>query len=285
MDKKGDGLIMNILESIIYGLIMGITEFLPISSQGHQTLMGALFGVRATEPLRDIFVHIAVLIAILISNGTYLDRIRREMKLNSYSSGRRKAQSDRRIAQELRLIKGAAIPMLMLLFISIFTAGFKYNLGFAALFFLINGIILYLPEHIGRFQKDAGQMSGLDGFLLGIFSALSVFPGISRIGAGFSYSTARGADGNKAYQWVLTLSVVALPVLVICDIVGIFFTGVGTVTFLGFLGYLLSAGFAFLGALLGIRLMKRIIDRSSCSLFGFYCWGAALLSFLLHQFS
>lgn len=276
---------MNILESLIYGLIMGITEFLPISSQGHQTIMGAIFGVRSPEPLRDIFVHLSILLAIFISSGTYLDRIRREMKLSSYSSAKRKAQSDRRIAQDLRLIKTAAIPMLMLLFLSIFTAKIKYNLGIIALFFLINGMIVYLPEHIARSNKDSGQMSGLDGFLLGIISALSVFPGISRIGAGFSYATARGADGNKAYQWILILSIVAMPVLIICDIVGIFLTGVGAVTFAGFLGYLLSAGFAFVGALFGIRLMKRIIEQVSCSVFGFYCWGAALFSFLLHLFA
>ena len=276
---------MNILESLIYGLIMGITEFLPISSQGHQSIMGALFGVRSPEPIRDIFVRIAILVAIYVSCGTYLDRIRREMKLNTYSSAKRKALSDRKIAQDLRLIKGAAIPMLMLLFISIFTARFRYNLGVTALFFLINGVIVYLPEHIGRSQKDAGQMSGMDGFLLGIISALSVFPGISRIGAGYSYSVARGADGNKAYHWILTLSVVAIPVWIITDIVGIFFTGIGTVTFVGFLGYMLSAGCAFVGALLGIRLMKRIIEYASCTLFGFYCWGAALLSFLLHLFA
>lgn len=276
---------MNILESLIYGLIIGITEFLPISSQGHQTVMGAIFGVRSPEPLRDIFVHLAILVAIFISSGTYLDRIRREMKLSTYSSAKRKGQSDRRIAQDLRLIRTAAIPMLMLLFLSIFTAKFKYNLGITALFFLINGIIVYLPEHIARSNKDSGQMSGLDGFLLGIISALSVFPGISRIGAGFSFATGRGADGNKAYQWILILSIVAMPVLIICDIVGIFFTGVGSVTFVGFLGYLLSSGCAFVGALFSIRLMKRIIEHASCSVFGFYCWGAALLSFLLHLFA
>ena len=276
---------MNILESLFYGLIMGITEFLPISSQGHQSILGALFGVRSSEPIRDILVHIAVLIAIYSSSRTYLDRIRREMKLNAYRSSKRKAQSDRRIAQDLRLIRTAAIPMLMLLFLSIFTAKFKYNLGITALFFLINGAILYFPDHIGRTHKEAGQMSGLDGFLLGVLSALSVLPGISRIGAGYSYATIRGADGNKAYQWILVLSVVALPVLIVCDVVGIIFTGVGTVTFVGFIGYLLSAVCAFAGALIGIRLMKRMIEYTSCSVFGFYCWGAALLSFLLHLFA
>lgn len=276
---------MNLLESLIYGLVLGLTEFLPISSQGHQTLLGSIFGIRSPEPIRDILIHIAVLIAIFFFNGTYLGRIRRQMQLNSGSSVKRKAQSDRRIAQDLRLIRTAAIPMLMLLFISVFTMKFKYNLGLAALFFLINGVIVYLPEHIGRFHKESGQMSGLDGFLLGVTSALSVFPGISRIGAGYSYITARGADENKGYQWLLVLSVVAMPVLIICDIIGIFFTGVGVVTFVGFLGYLLSAGCAFVGAVLGMRFMKRFIDRSGCGFFGFYCWGAALLSFLLHLFA
>lgn len=275
---------MNFIKSLLYGLIVGISEFLPISSQGHQAIFGAVFGFRSPEPLRDILIHIAMLVAVVVANSTYLDRIKREIQLSSLSATRRK-HSDRRAAQDLRLIRAAMIPMLMLLFINIFTAKLRFNLGLTALFFVINGVIVYIPEHIGKFSKDANQMSGLDAFLIGITSALSVFPGISRIGCGYSYATARGADGKKAYQWLIALSVVALLVLLLCDIIGIFFTGIGSITFVGFLGYLLSAGGAFAGTVLGMHLMKLVIDRSGYAFFGFYCWGAALLSFLLHLFA
>lgn len=51
---KGDGLTLNFIKSLLYGLIVGISEFLPISSQGHQAIFGAVFGFRSPEPF-EIF--------------------------------------------------------------------------------------------------------------------------------------------------------------------------------------------------------------------------------------
>ncbi len=275
---------MNILESLIYGFISGMTEFLPVSSQGHQALLKTFFGANSPAPLRDIFIHIALLISVFVFNRTYFDKLKREINLNTYSASKRKAKSDRRISQDLRLIRTAAIPMLVLLFLGILTSKFKSNLGYVGIFFALNGIILYLPEHITRANKDSGQMSALDAFLIGVSGALSVLPGISRIGASMSYAAARGADERKSFNWILALSVPALLILIICDIAGIFRTGFGEVTFINFLGYIISAASAVGGAFIGIRLMKVIIDRSGCTVFGFYSWGAALLSLMLYLF-
>ena len=74
---------MNILESILYGIISGFTEFLPISSVGHQRLLRIFYGVESPEPLRDIFVHLACLTVVFLSCGTYIEKLRREQILNS----------------------------------------------------------------------------------------------------------------------------------------------------------------------------------------------------------
>lgn len=275
---------MNVVESIIYGFISGMTEFLPVSSQGHQALMRTIFGANSPAPMRDIFIHIALLISLFAFNRTYFSKLKTEINLNAYSASKRKAKSDRRISQDLRLIRTAAIPMLVLLFLGILTAKLKSNLGFVTIFFILNGAILYLPEHINRANKDSGQMSALDAFLIGVFGVLSVLPGISRTGASLSYAIVRGAEGRKAFHWVLALSVPALLILIICDIVGIFRTGFGDVSFIEFLGYLIASVCAVVGAWIGMRLMKIFIDRSGCAVFGFYSWGAALLSLMLYLF-
>ena len=49
------------LESLIYGLISGLAEFLPISAEGHQHIMLYLFGGELRDPVRDFFVHIGLL--------------------------------------------------------------------------------------------------------------------------------------------------------------------------------------------------------------------------------
>ena len=275
---------MNILESIIYGIISGISEFIPVSSLGHQSLMKIIFGATSPEPLRDIFVHSAMLCAVLVSCGTYLERLKREM--NSNSGRRRKTRSTDRLAeQELRLIRTAAFPMLLGMLAYFAFAKFGSSLILLAVFFVMNGIILYIPEHLAHANRNAGQMSSFDALLIGLCGALSAFPGISRIGGSLSCAIAKGADQVQAYNWVLILSIPAIVLLLIFDVIGIFFTGFGVITFISFLGYLLSALFAFVSAVVGIYFMRVLTKRSGITFIAFYSWGAAFLSFLLYMFA
>lgn len=274
---------MNILESLIYGLISGLSEFLPISSQGHQALLKYLFGATSPEPIREIMVHIAMLVAVYIANGTYLDRIKRERKIRT--SRKRGIQADRTITQDLRLIRTAGFPMLIGIILLAFTSNLGNNLGWLSLFFVISGIILYIPEHLPHANKTAGQLGPMDSLLIGLFGGLSCLPGVSRIGGSVSYAIARGADQAKAYNWVLVLSIPALILLIILDIVSIFFTGFGMISFMSVLGYLIAAIAAFAASFAGIYVMRKIIDRSGITFFAFYCWGTAFLSCFLYLFT
>lgn len=273
---------MNLLESLIYGLISGISEFLPISCQGHQALVKQIFGAASAEPVREIFVHLAMLIAVILASNTYLDRIKREQKLRS--SRKRGLQSDRTISQELRLIRTASIPMLIGMLLFIFVGKLGNNLGWLTLFFVVNGLILYIPEHLAQANKGAGQLGPMDSLLIGVFGGLSFLPGISRVGGSLSCAIARGADQKKAYNWILILSIPALILFILLDIVSIFTTGFGHITLLGIVGYLISALAAFGSAFAGIYFMRRLVSQSSITFFSFYCWGVALLSFFLYLF-
>ena len=54
---------MDLLESLIYGFVSGLAEIFPVSAQANQMVMRQLFGVAQKEPIRDFFVHIAILAA------------------------------------------------------------------------------------------------------------------------------------------------------------------------------------------------------------------------------
>lgn len=273
---------MNLLESLIYGLISGLSEFLPISCQGHQALVKHIFGVESPEPVRDIFVHMAILVAVIVASGTYLDRIRRERKMKS--SRRRGMQAERTVFQELRVIRTAAIPMLLGILVYIFAGKLGNSFGWLTLFFVINGLILYIPEHLPHANKGTAQLGPFDSLLIGLFGGLSFLPGVSRVGGSLSCAVARGADQAKAYNWILILSIPALILLVIIDFISIFTAGLGQITLLGILGYFISAIAAFGAAFAGIYFMRRLVSQSSITFFSFYCWGIALLSFFLYLF-
>lgn len=270
---------MNLLQSLLYGIISGFSEFLPISSRGHQIFLKKLFGTSASEPIRDLMIHIALLLAVIMCCGTYIVRIRREMKT---SRVRRSRRGDKRVLYDFRLIRTAVYPMLALLLLHNFVSGLSDNLALLALFWGINGVILYIPDHLPNGNKDGSKMSTLDSILLGITCGLSVIPGFSRIGAGISLTTARGAEKMKAYDWILLISIPALIFWIIIDLFALISTGFGAINFLVFLGYFISSVSAFAAAVAGIYLMRFMTVRASLSPFGLYCWGAALLSFILY---
>ena len=125
-------------------------------------------------------------------------------------------------------------------------------------------------------------MSAFDGFLTGVCAGLSAFPGISRVGASLSYCVVRGADKEKGLQWVYILSIPALVMLMILDMIQMVSGGMGITSFAYFGSCFLTAVGAFGAACMGIFLMRFIAFRAGFSAFGYYCWGAALLSFILY---
>lgn len=271
---------MSIFESIVYGLVSGLTEFLPVSSQGHQAIMMQLFGHSNREPFRDLIVHIAVILSLLYSCKPLFSRIRREHLLSNRS--RRRRTKAIRTQYDLRLIKTAGFPMLLVFLVYFITQHYETKPIYLALFFCINGIVLIIPEYIRHGNKDARFMTGMDAFMLGLFGALSAFPGISRIGTMSAFCLSRGADRQHALNWLLVLTLPMLVVFMLFDIIGLFTIGFGMLTFVGFLGCLISGVMAFVGAYLGIRMIRFLTVRPGFAGFAYYSWGAALFSLVLY---
>lgn len=270
---------LNWLESILYGLISGITEFMPISSKAHQTVWLHLCGADAMDPVRNLLVHIALFFSLYTNLRATLDNLRREGRLRSV---RKNYPYRSRSLYDLRLVKNASLPMLIGLLV--FTYAFKAdgNLLLTAGFLVLNGIMIFLPERMMQGNKDANAMSLFDSMLLGVSGALAAFPGLSRIGCTTSVAIARGASRQNALHWALLLSIPALVVLVGLDLLEII-TFAGSIPFWqSFPTYILSALFAYVGGYLGIGIMKFLTVRVGFSGFAYYSWGAGLFTFLLY---
>lgn len=270
---------MSWIQSIIYGLISGISEFLPISSRAHQEILEYLFGNTTTDPIRLFFIHLATLFALYSSLRTYLDQIRRE---NSARRDRRRSRVGVKTALDISLVKNAAIVMVIGMFLLTFAFGSEIPMLWTCIMLLCNGLVLFMAERSVKGNKTAKHMSVLDSWLMGILSAFAVLPGISRIGAANSVAIMRGADRQKSINWALLLSIPALVCMLVLDVFAMFAvtTGLGFWANLG--GYLLSAVFAYIGASLSLYLVRLMASRSVHMAFAYYAWGAALFTFLIY---
>jgi undecaprenyl-diphosphatase len=271
---------VSFLESLFYGLISGLSELLPVSSLGHQALMLRLFGLDNREPARDVFVHIGILLALISACRVMFNHAMTKQRVTVTS--RRGRRVEYRSSYDLRLVKAAVVPFLLGCIAYFFVRSVEKNLATLSLLFIANGILVIVPEYTRRGNKDGRFMSGWDSVVLGLFGALSAIPGISRGAAMNFYTSLRGADRGHALNWFFLLSVPAIFLLIFIDIINLFVLPLGSITFLGFLGYLASGITAFIGGHLSVSLMRYLSVHMGYTGFAYYSWGVAMFSFVLY---
>ena len=273
---------MSLIESIIYGVISGLTEIFPVSSQANQMVMRYLMGVAHKEPIRDLLIHMAVLMAVLLACRDMFSKIRREQVL---------ARRMRRNPSQVRALKGVYNVRLVRSAVPVMVIGLLLGLVFADLYkkrtvfslmLLINGALVLIPTYMHQGNRDARSMTRMDGILVGIAAALSAIPGVSRNGAIMFATLIRGADKENGVDWALMLAVPAMFALGLVDLISIFTVGVGSITLLVIVSYLVSAACAFAGAYLAVAIVRALILRTDYSVFAYYDFGLALFSFVLY---
>lgn len=271
---------MNWLQSLLYGLFAGATEFLPVSSEAHRDLLGIMFGVEV-NPLVDLLIHLGVLAALVISCIPQLTRLRRERALLAMPVKRRKRQPDPLTLSNLRMLRTALIPMLLGFIAWPFTHSLTKSLWLSALMLAINGIVLYIAPYVPQGNKDASTVSGLDGLLMGLGAALAMLPGISRIAAFTTTGILRGCQRRYVLDMVLLLCIPALIVLVLFDLY--FLIGAAsTITGAWVLSAVLAMVVAAPAAYLCIMFLRFLSVKVGFSGFAYYSWGAAMFTLILY---
>lgn len=269
---------MNWLQSILYGFVSGLTEFLPVSSHAHQKLLLLFFGVDRPDPIYNLVIHLSLLYAIWTGCRKLIDPIRRERT----SRHHRNTVRNENVRLDWVFIKNAALPMCIVLLLAGQVIGPEVSLLWVSVFLLVNGIILYAPQRMIRANRDVRTISYLDSLILGVCSGLSGFCGISRVGMAMSVSDIRGVDKQRALNWAFLISVPAFLLLSGMDLFGVFFSGEDIHFWSNFFTYILAAAGAYAGGYLSIMLVKIVVTNVGIYGFAYYSWGTALLTFILY---
>lgn len=269
---------MNWLESLFYGLFTGFSEFVPVSSRAHGAILRYLFG-QEFDSLQAVMVHFGALLGLFVCCRQMLGKFMYEMRVTKRYSRTRSARGTLRSTYDLHLVKIAFVPMLLTLLI--YSAGDRWENSrlMLTVFLILNGIVLYITDHMRQGNKDAKMMSGLDSIGIGLFSIFCAFPGMSRFGGNMVFAVMRGADKQNAVTWALLLSIPALVLLILMELISVLSGGA---VLAGFMCYLFTAAGSFLGAYLGILFVRMLAVRAGFSGYAYYCWGVAIFCFVLY---
>lgn len=273
---------LNWLQSILLGLISGLTDILPVSAQAHRVLLLKFFGVRGSTDLMGLMLHFSTFAALYFSSQSQFVKMNRARALARVPKRKRKRPLDTKSMMDWSLLKTMLIPMILGLLCYRYARKLNTNMLLIALFLFLNGIILYIPQFFPSSNRDSRTLSRVEGILMGMGSAVSVLPGISTVGAMTSVASVCGVERVYGLNMTLIIKMYMMMGLMIFDICSIISAGMETLSFLLILRYLTTALLSFRGAMLGIQIMRRLASDHGFSLFGVYCWGLAMFTFILN---
>jgi len=196
---------MNSLQALFFGILQGITEFLPVSSSGHLVVGRALMQIKDIPILFDVMLHVSTLVVVVI---VFRKRIGNLFLSLFRFIGRRNTDSD---AVNLKLIVGiiAATVVTVVIGLGISVLELETYPRIAAAFFLVTGIILILARYAGG-EKGYKELGIKEALIAGLAQGFGVIPGVSRSGITISANLFAGLKREEAGEFSFLIAIPAI---------------------------------------------------------------------------
>ena len=250
---------MSILESIILGIIQGLTEFLPISSSGHIEIGKVFLNVDLNDDkslFLTLILHLATAFSTIIVYRKKLYKIFSDLFKFEKNSG---------FTLSIKII----ISMIPAVIIALFyekeiSKLFNQNMILVGIMLSITSLFLFLSDRNFNNKSDITYKNSI---LIGIIQAIVILPGISRSGSTISCSVLLGVKRINAAEFSFLM---VLPLIFGSVIKSLFeienYTSNVKITPLitGFIS-------AFITGVFACRWMIILVRKSKLKYFGFYC--------------
>lgn len=269
------------LESLMLGIVAGLTELLPVSALAHNRLLMKFMGRGEAPALMLLCIHLGILAAVFLSCQPHILKILRAKSMARIPKRKRKRPLDTKSLMDYSLWQTMILPVILALLLSAQANSLASNFIIMATFLFLNGLILYIPQFLPSSNKDCRSLSRVEGLLMGLGGSLFVIPGFSGTGAALSIASITGVERKYAVSMVLLMQLVVLAGRVVQDIAALFVGTLGQLSLLLVLRYILAGMAAFAAALAAVKLLRSLAEGKGFSLFAYYSWGMALFTFIL----
>lgn len=283
---------MNILKAIIFGIIEGITEWLPISSTGHLILAEKLIHFsNVSENFWNAFEVVIQLGAILAVVVLYFNKIwpfkmsKRNEKHGKESSGKKRVSIDKSIMRLWGKIIVSCIPavIIVLLHLDDLAEQKFYNPLCISIMLILVGILFIIVENKNSNRKTKPRVNSIEGitykdaFIIGIFQIIAaIFPGTSRSGATIIGALMIGISRVCAAEYTFYLAIPAMLGASLLKIKSILaFSGSELVILL------VGTIVAFVVSMFIIKFLMNYIKKHDFKVFGYYRIALGVLILIL----
>lgn len=257
-------MIIEILKTILIGIVEGITEWLPVSSTGHMILLEEFVKLKMTEEFMEMFNVVIQLGAIFAVIVLFFPKL---WPFTTREKGYIKKDTWIMWFKVIVAVLPAAV--LGILFDDTLDALF-YNYQTVAIMLIIYGVLFIVVENMNKRKRpkirSIKDMSFKTAFLIGMFQVLSLIPGTSRSGATILGGILLGTSRYVASEFSFFL---AIPVMFGASLLkmlkfGFALTGAEiTILLVGMVS-------AFVVSMLSIKFLMNYVKKHDFKVFGYY---------------
>jgi undecaprenyl-diphosphatase len=246
---------------LVLAVVQGVTEFLPVSSDGHLALIEPLLWGRGAEPPESmdltIVLHLGTLGSILVFYRSWIARL---------------LAQDRRVLWLIVVGTLPAVGLVLLCKLAFDKKAFEHVLKstlLAGFMLPVTGIALIWAQRIGAGERTYRDLSWLESLLIGVAQAAAILPGLSRSGSTIAAGMALKLSRPAAATYSFLLAIPALAGAGVYEAFSMSKDKVPLSTSAGNLaiGVLVS----FVVGLAALWLLKRIVEHARLHYFGWYC--------------
>lgn len=258
---------IDILRSIVLGIIQGLTEFLPVSSSGHLEIAKFILGEDAVGE-ESLFMTVVLHFATALSTIVIFRKFIWDIVKSAFS---KEGKYSRLFVVNI-VISMIPAALVGVFFDDLMEQLFNKNILLVCAMLIVTGLLLYVADMAKNTNKKVGAFEAI---IIGISQAIAILPGISRSGATISTSVLLGIDREEAARFSFLMVVPLIFGKIAKDLLDDSFT-----TFSANLVEL-GAGFiaAFITGLIACTWMIALVKRSQLKYFSYYCFAIAIIGF------
>lgn len=252
------------LKIVVFGLVEGFTEWLPISSTGHLILVENIVHLNASAEFMKVFRVVIQLGAIMAVVVLYFNR------LNPWVPGKKKNQQLATWHLWIKILIACLPAAVVGLLLDEVLDTYLYNPYVVAAMLIIYGILFVVLEKHNEYVdfpiKKVSQISYRNALYIGLFQLLALIPGTSRSGATILGAMLLGCSRTASAEFTFFLGI---PVMFGASLLKILHYGLD---FSGMEFFFLLAGMviAFAVSMYSIKFLMGYVKKHDFRFFGYY---------------
>lgn len=275
---------MNTFQTLLMGLLQGLTEYLPVSSSGHLTIASTLFGIDGEENmLFTIMVHVATVLSTIVILGGEIWKIIKGMfgPLNAGAKGLNCLNPDQRYVLNI-LVSMIPIGIVGVFFKEQVEAIFGSGMTIVGICLLVTALLLTFSYYARPRERESISLG--HAFIIGLAQAIAVLPGLSRSGSTIATGLMLGEKKSNMAQFSFLMVIPPILGEALLDVLKMV-KGESLGAEIGWMP--LTVGFlaAFISGCVACKWMIGIVKKGKLIYFAYYCAIAGVISLLYGLFA